>query len=103
MTRDVRRKGGGRTTGRDLRTYGDSQLETDAASLRIHTIELLPGLLQTRSTHGRRRGGSVWESPEIDNSSPSGRAPDGAAPRGPLQLWAVMHEMSLSSRWAVPR
>lgn len=103
LTRDVRRKGWWQNY-RDVisEPYGDYiSLETDAASLRIHTIELLPGLLQTQEyTRAIAEAGLVWETPEeIDNFVAVRAERQTVLHReDPLQLWAVMHEMSLSQQ-----
>jgi transcriptional regulator with XRE-family HTH domain len=103
ITRDVRRKGWWQNY-RDVisEPYGDYiSLETDAVSLRAHTIELLPGLLQTQDyTRAIAEAGRVWETPEeIDNFVVVRAERQAVLTRDdPLQLWAVMHEMSLSQQ-----
>jgi transcriptional regulator with XRE-family HTH domain len=100
ITRDMRRKGWWQNY-RDVisEPYGDYiSLETDAASLRIFTLELLPGLLQTQEyTRAVAEAGLVWETPEEIDNFVSVRAQRQQVLHGeePLQLWAVMHETAL--------
>ena len=100
ITRDVRRKGWWQNY-RDVisEPYGDYiSLETDASSLRIYTLELLPGLLQTEEyTRAIAEAGLVWETPEeIDNFVSVRAQRQQVLHRDePLQLWAVLHETAL--------
>jgi transcriptional regulator with XRE-family HTH domain len=100
LTRDVRRKGWWQNF-RDVisEPYGDYiSLEMDAASQRLHTIELVPGLLQTQQyTRSLAEAWLVWTTPEeIENFVTVRAQRQQVLDRDePLELWAVMNEVAL--------
>jgi len=100
LTRDVRRKGWWQDY-RDVisEPYGDYiSLEMDAASQRLHTIELVPGLLQTQQyTRSLAEAWLVWTTPEeIENFVTVRLQRQQVLDRDdPLELWAVMNETAL--------
>ena len=100
ITRDVRRQGWWQNF-RDVisEPYGDYiSLEMDAVSQRIHTIELIPGLLQTQEyTRALAEAWLVWETPEEINNFVTVRAErqQVLTRDDPLHLWAVINELAL--------